>query len=207
MLDVSKLVVSPVIEHQMSDIFSPMGLEIEKKYRLTHAQREELLRRLPQTGATLRGEEFEENTLYAGGVLDTERQVLRLRRVGDKALLTFKERFASSAAIKHQREDETRVDNADALHTILCAIGFTPALVYEKRRATWDIAGAEVVVDELSFGLFVEIEAEEKAILEIEKAIGLHDAEAEMASYPELAARHGIKRGGLIEARFQKPLP
>ncbi len=184
-----------------------MGLEIEKKYRLTHAQREELVRRLPQAGATLRGEEFEENTLYAGGTLDMERQVLRLRRVGDKALLTFKERFASSAAIKHQREDETRVDNADALHLILCAIGFTPALVYEKQRATWDIAGAEVVVDELSFGLFVEIEAEEKAILEIEKAIGLHDAEAEMASYPELAARHGIKRGGLIEARFQKPLP
>ncbi len=184
-----------------------MGIEIEKKFRITFAQRDELLLRLSRGGAILRGEEFEENTLYAGGTLDTERQVLRLRRVGDKALLTFKERFASSAAIKHQREDETRVDSADALHLILCAIGFKPALVYEKRRATWDIAGAEVVVDELSFGLFVEIEAEENVILEIETMIGLADAEAEMASYPELAARHGIKGGSLIEARFQKPLP
>ncbi len=184
-----------------------MGVEIEKKYRITFAQRDELLLRLSQGGAILRGEEFEENTLYAGGTLDTERQVLRLRRVGDRALLTFKERLASSAAIKHQREDETRVGNAEALHHILCAVGFAPALVYEKRRATWDIAGAEVVVDELSFGLFVEIEAEEKLILEVEKMIGLADADAEMASYPELAARHGIKRGGLIEARFQNSLP
>jgi adenylate cyclase class IV len=92
------------------------------------------------------------------------------------------------------------------LHLILCAIGFTPALVYEKRRATWDIAGAEVVVDELSFGLFVEIEAEEKAILEIEKAIGLHDAEAEMASYRN-SPRSTESNAAASLKRFQKPLP
>jgi len=184
-----------------------MGLEIEKKYRITSAQRDELLHCLSRAGAMLRGEEFEENTLYAGGTLNVEHQVLRLRRTGEKTLLTFKERFASSSAIKRQREDETSIGNANALHAILCAVGFTPALVYEKRRATWNIAGAEVVVDELSFGLFVEIEGEEHSILDLEQRLGLDTAEAEMFSYPELAARHGTKRDGLIEARFEKPLP
>src|SRR6266571_1799922 len=94
-------------------LFLTMAIEIEKKYRLTKKQRAELLRRLPVIGATLQGEEFEENTLYGGDVLDVGRCVLRLRRVGDSAILTYKERFPSSSSIKQQREVETRVSDAD----------------------------------------------------------------------------------------------
>jgi hypothetical protein len=53
-----------------------MPIEIEKKYRLTKKQRQELLRRLPEIGAVFEGEEFEENTLCSGGALDVPR-VLR----------------------------------------------------------------------------------------------------------------------------------
>lgn len=184
-----------------------MGTEIEKKYRLTAAQRETLSRRLREVGAVLQGKEFEENTLYAGGNLDPRRQVLRLRRAGDKVLLTYKERYESASAIKHQREDETRVEDAAALESILDALGYHPFLVYEKRRATWHVRQAEVVLDELPFGLFVEIEGEEKDITEVESLLNLADAEAEMATYPELTERHGERRGEMIEARFQLTLP
>lgn len=179
-----------------------MGIEIEKKYRLTRRQRAQLIRRLRESGATPEGEEFEENTLYAGGHLDVSKQVLRLRRVGDLALLTYKERFASQSAIKHHREDETAVEDANALASILDALGYKPTLVYEKRRATWRLQGAEIVIDELPFGLFVEIEGEEDSITEVERSLGLTEAEAEMATYPELARRHGEKRGDVIESRF-----
>ncbi|HEX8707554.1 MAG TPA: class IV adenylate cyclase [Pyrinomonadaceae bacterium] len=179
-----------------------MAIEIEKKYRLTREEREQLLRRLRQSGATPEGEEFEENTVYAGGRLDLSRQALRLRRVAGRAILTFKERFESASAIKHQREDETRVEDADALAAILDALGFKPALVYEKRRATWRLNNAEVVVDELPFGLFVEIEGEERAITEVEELLGLGRAEAEPSTYPELAGLYGERRGEVIEARF-----
>jgi len=84
-------------------------IEIEKKYRLSKPQREAILRRLPEIGARPRGEEFEENTLYDGESLDSARAVLRLRRAGKTATLTYKERFPTSSSIKHQREDETRV--------------------------------------------------------------------------------------------------
>lgn len=179
-----------------------MAIEIEKKFRLTREQRDSVVRRLRETGALACGEEFEENTLYAGGNLHLKNSVLRLRRTGDRARFTYKERFASSSAIKHQREDETGVDDAQALAAILDALGFKPALVYEKRRATWRIAGAEVVVDELPFGLFMEIEGDEKAIFEVERLLDLQDVEAEIETYPQLTAQHGTKRGDVIEARF-----
>lgn len=179
-----------------------MGIEIEKKYHLTPEQAARLNENLRASNATLEGEEFEENILYAGGTLDPTRQVLRVRRMGTKAILTYKERFRSISAIKHNREDETAVANADALADILDALGFHPAIVYEKRRATWRLMNTEIVVDELPFGLFAEIEGEEESIREVEERLGLKDAEAEMATYPELTRRHGVKRGDLIEARF-----
>ena len=179
-----------------------MGTEIEKKYRLNREQRAELLRRLIEVGAVMEGEEFEENTIYGGRELDPRRSVLRLRRIRDHAILTYKERSPSSSAIKHHREDETRVEDAGALADILDALGFVAALVYEKRRMTWRIDDAEAVIDELPFGLFLEIEGEEKTIIRVERLLGLDEVEAEMASYPELTQRFGEKNGDRIEARF-----
>jgi adenylate cyclase class 2 len=180
-----------------------MAIEIEKKYRLTLDQRERLLRRLRAVGATREGEAFEENILYAGGNLHTRQCVLRLRRIGDAAILTYKERYPSASPIKHQREDETRVQDAAAMAAILDALGYRPALVYEKRRETWHVAGTEVAVDELPFGLFLEIEGDEAAIEAAEELLDLSDVEAEMATYPQLAHAYGQRRGEIIEARFK----
>ena len=179
-----------------------MAIEVEKKYRLTREGRESLVDRLRESGATFEGEEFEENTLYAGGQLDVSRQVLRLRRVGGRAVLTYKERGDSASSVKRYREDETTVDDAAALADILDALGFTPSLVYEKRRATWQLKGAEIVVDELPFGLFLEIEGEETVITEVEELLGLTEADAEMDTYPHMARRYGRQRGDVIESRF-----
>ncbi|MDQ3687875.1 MAG: class IV adenylate cyclase [Acidobacteriota bacterium] len=181
-----------------------MGIEIEKKYRLNSERQEQLRHRLTELGATKGGSEFEENTLYTGYGLDPQTRVLRLRRVEERAILTYKERFVSESAIRHQREDETAIENADALAAILDALGYTPALVYEKRRETWTFAGVEVVIDELPFGLYVEIEGDEDAIKGAEQLLKLSNVEAEHAAYPELTQRHGSKKGDLVEARFTK---
>ncbi len=179
-----------------------MPIEIEKKYRLTKKQRAELLRRLPVMGATLQGEEFEENTLYGGHALESGQSVLRLRRLGKSALLTYKERLSSSSSIKHQREDETAVADAKAMDAILDALGFTPAVVYEKRRVTWRLGDAEIVIDELPFGLFMEIEAPEAEIKRIEGQLAIKGLRAEPATYPQLTLLHGKQYGSIIEARF-----
>ncbi|MCA1629449.1 MAG: class IV adenylate cyclase [Acidobacteria bacterium] len=177
-------------------------MEIEKKYRLTPDAAEQLRRRLRELGADGRGVEFEENTLYAGANLEPGRKNLRLRRVNGRAVLTLKERQPSADAVKLQREDETGVGDADTIDRILRALGYAPALVYEKRRETWRLDGVEVVIDELPFGWFAEIEGERDAILRAEGKLGLEGATAELRTYPDLSREHGVRREGVIEARF-----
>lgn len=179
-----------------------MPIEIEKKYRLSKKQREEVLQRLPKMGAKRQGEDFEVNTLYAGETLDVGRSVLRLRRIGERGILTYKERFPTRSSIKHQREDETRVDDPDAMELILDALGFTPALVYEKRRETWRLGKIEIVIDELPFGLFMEIEGTEQGIRDVESRLAIKRLRSETATYPQLSLKHGIDCDGVIESRF-----
>jgi len=181
-----------------------MPTEIEKKYRLSKKQRAEVLQRLPKIGAERKREEFEENTLYAGETLDVGHSVLRLRRIGKRGILTYKERFPTRSGIKHQREDETRVGDPDAIELILDALGFTPALVYEKRRETWVLGKTEIVIDELPFGLFMEIEGTEQGIRDVESKLAIKRLRTEMGTYPQLTLKHGTDCDGVIEARFKK---
>ena len=180
-----------------------MPIEIEKKYRLTSEQRRAVEKSLRALGVKPRPIEFEENTIYRGGNLQPGSRALRLRRVNTHAILTFKRRFPTKSPIKHQEENETAVADADATDAILKSLGFEPAVIYEKRRTRWDVGKATVVIDELPFGLFMEIEAAEKEILRVEKKIGAKEFEAVAETYPTLAAKLGKKRKGIVEARFK----
>ena len=182
-----------------------MPIEIEKKYRLTKRQRQSIERHLREMGASSRPPEFEENTLYRGGRLDIGNCILRLRRVDQQRFfLTFKQRLPTKSAIKHQQEEEAEIANADAMHAILTELGYGPGLVYEKRRARWNVGEAKVVIDELPFGLFMEIEASEKEIRRVERLLGAEDLPAVMETYPSLTAKLGQNRNGVIEARFTR---
>ena len=179
-----------------------MAIEIEKKYRLTNQQRSELSQRLREVNAQYWGEAFEENTLYEGGPIDLNRNVLRLRRVGETAILTYKERLTVDSDAKHQREEETKIGNPEAMRSILEAIGFTARVVYEKRRQTWQLGDTEIVIDELPFGLFLEIEGSEDGIRAVEEKLGTEKLEVESSTYPQLTRKLGKRVADMIEARF-----
>ena len=178
-------------------------IEVEKKFRLTKRQRDGVLKRLAEVGAELEGEDFEENTLYSGPALSDGSCVLRLRRVESRATLTYKKRLPSSSSIKQQREEETEVADPEAMEAILEALGFSPALVYEKRRQTWRLGNTEIVIDVLPFGLFMEIEGRATDIRAVERKLGLKGLRAEHATYPQLTKKHGKAYDGLIESRFK----
>lgn len=177
-------------------------IEIEKKFRLTKRQRDSVLKRLPEIGAQLEREDFEVNTLYDGEALRDRACVLRLRRVGGRSTLTFKQRLPGASAIKQQREEETVIADPEAMAAILEALGFTASLVYEKRRQTWRLGQTEIVIDVLPFGLFMEIEGRANGIKSVERKLGMKGLRAEQATYPQLTAKHGKRLDGLIEARF-----
>lgn len=180
-----------------------MAFEIEKKYRLTTEQKSILTERLKTfPRAELQGQEFEENTLFGGPNLDMRTTVLRLRLTEKRAVFTYKKRDTSSSAIKRNVEEETTVSDPVALLAILTALGYTPQLIYEKRRETWHVGEVELVLDELPFGFFAEIEGEEEKINEAEGLLELVEAEVVLETYPELAEKYGHKKGNMIEARF-----
>jgi len=180
-----------------------MAIEIEKKYRLTPEQLQLLAEKLPQVGATRVGREFEENMLYRHPGIDQQTSVLRVRRIGERTVLTFKQQLPTSTSAKYRREEETEVENCAALTAVLQVLGCVPAVVYEKRRETWRLRDAEIVIDELPFGWFMEIEGSEGGIEEIERLLSIEGLTVETATYPQMTVRHGKKQGEMIEARFE----
>ena len=179
-----------------------MAIEIEKKYRLSEENKLFVLNALEQIGAVFIDEDFEENIIYNGGALNKRNAILRIRKTQNRTLLTYKERVGSQSGIKHQIEHETEAADAASLKTILETLGFDQLLIYEKRRKTWTLRNAEVVIDELPFGLFMEIEGSITSIKEAEMLLDIEDFEVEPDTYPSLTARLGVSRNGIIEARF-----
>lgn len=183
-----------------------MAIEIEKKYRLTEAQYERISVNLAESGAVFTGEDFEENTLYGGGILDEQTAaVLRLRKIEGKTILTYKRRIQNDSAVKHQIEYETGIENAEEIEHIIENLGFQKTLVYEKRRRTWEFLKTEIVLDTLPFGLFMEIEGEMSAISEVENFLGAEDFPAVHETYPHLTLEFGERNGNIIESRFTNP--
>ncbi|HEX8735880.1 MAG TPA: class IV adenylate cyclase [Pyrinomonadaceae bacterium] len=181
-----------------------MAIEIEKKYRLSARQYAQLSSVLEEIGAQLKGEDFEENTLYRGGVLDEKNAVLRVRKIAGKTILTYKRRIQNELDVKRQIEYETEIADAEEIENIIENLGFVRSVVYEKRRHTWNFREVEIVLDELPFGLFMEIEGSITAIREAEMFLGAEDFTVEHETYPRLTAKYGKKNGALIEARFEE---
>jgi adenylate cyclase class 2 len=177
-------------------------MEIEKKYRLTKKQRAAVVKKLVAVGATRVGEEFEQNTLYTNARVDLGNAILRLRRVGASGILTHKERLPRPEDIKHQREIETGVEDPEAMARILTALKFTPTLIYEKYRETWQLNTVEVVIDRLPFGLFMEIEGSVRGIKAAEKKLEIADLVVEPQTYPALTRQYGKNTGEVVVARF-----
>ena len=179
-----------------------MAIETEKKYRLTEDQRKQVLENLLDIDAEYKGEDFEENNIFQESVLSENPPILRIRKIAGKTILTYKKRLQNEFAVKQQTEYETEVSDAPATENIIKSIGFIKSLVYEKRRKTWRFKTVEIVLDELPFGYFMEIEGSITAIAEAEMLLDIEDYEVVHETYPQLTARSGKQSGDVIEARF-----
>ena len=149
-----------------------MAIEIEKKYRLDKKLLVDLTAKLGKLKATFTSEVFEENYLHRGGVLDERGAVLRLRKTAEKTVFTYKEKVVNDSDFKHQIEFETDVSDVEATEHIIEKLGYKLAVIYEKHRKTWHLGNVEVVLDELPFGYYMEIEGSMEDIQKVEKLLG-----------------------------------
>jgi adenylate cyclase class 2 len=186
---------------------SRMSVEIEKKYRLDPERRKGLEDALRAAGGQFIQREFEENTIFRNDDLAGQGAIIRVRKTDSRVLLTFKRRVASAADVKHQIEHEVEVSDAEIVRSILEELGLKPRLVYEKYRDTWEFRSVEIVIDELPFGLYMEIEGAITGIREAEMLLEIEDLETEHETYPRLTAQCGKRNGDAIEARFETTSP
>ena len=89
------------------------------------------------------------------------------------------------------------------MEAILTELGLALSLIYEKRREVWHYQEVEIVVDELPFGWFLEIEGPESLIKKVEHDLELEDLVIEHETYPALTRLYGVANGDAIEARFK----
>ena len=127
-------------------------------------------RRLAAVGATISAPRvLERNVRYdnTAGDFNATSTVLRLRQ-DTRVRLTYKDGEKLIGQYGSSRfEAEVEVSDFDTMETILGKLGFIPVMVYEKYRTTYTLDGAEIDLDEMPYGSFVEIEADQAAIKRI----------------------------------------
>lgn len=158
-------------------------IEIEVKFFVEDRAR--LRARLLGMGATSEGEVFEINYRYDDptGRFLAAQSLLRLRQ-DRRARLTFK-RPRPDHQMEFKVYDEYEVDVSDfgRMHQILKAIGLRRDQIYEKRREVFHWQAAQICVDRLPFGDFVEIEGEPENIRAAARELALPWERRILANY------------------------
>lgn len=179
-----------------------MAIETEKKFKITTEQKEYVIEGLKDFNAEFIGEDFEVNLLFGGGIIEANKAVLRVRQTENKTLLTYKQAVKNFSGVKQHIEHEVEVSDPGIIREIIETLGFQLGMIYEKRRHKWKFENTEIVIDELPFGLYMEIEGEITDIAKIEMMLDLDDFEVEHATYPYLTKHLGVLNGDVIEAKF-----
>ncbi len=154
-------------------------------------------RALEAAGAVLKSPRvFERNLRYenAAGTLTAGGIVLRLRQDAE-AKLTYKSGESSEDGIFRRFEAEVVVSDFETMDVILRRLGYEVALVYEKYRRTYTLGDAEIVLDELPYGNFTEIEADAEEIERVVALLGLGECRRMSGSYTDIFAELKMRLG------------
>jgi len=173
------------------------SIETEVKLRLESAgQGRRLLR---QHGfRVVRPRVHEDNIVFDSPGLGLRQRglLLRLRRAGSRAFLTFKGP-AAPAKHKTRSEIETVVNDAGALEAILLGCGLHRAWHYEKYRTEFrgpDLAGL-ATLDETPIGVFLELEGPPAWIDRTAESLGFDEDRYITMTYGTLYEAYAQPRG------------
>lgn len=122
-----------------------------------------------------------------GGELRRSDQLLRLRREGSQALITYKGPTKPERH-KNREEIEFSVSDADAAEHVLERLSYQVAFRYEKYRTTFAVSGESgvVTIDETPMGVFIELEGPPAWVDQTAARLGLSPSQYLTASYARL---------------------
>ena len=170
--------------------------ETEVKFYVRQLKRIE--RRLQELGAHLIQSHTHELNLrfdLPDGSLRQAGKVLRLRQ-DEQVRLTYKGPSQRSDGVLSRIELETVLDDFETGKKILEALGFILVATYEKYRRTYELGEFHIMLDELPYGDFVEIEGPDIfSFQEASERLGLDFSAAIPLSYLVLFDKLSQKLG------------
>lgn len=147
--------------------------EVEAKF---HVRRlEDLEKRVLEQGGVLTSPRTLETNLRfdtPDGQLRRGHRVLRLRR-DSVVTLTYKGSGAVDDGIRSRPELEVGVADLEQARAVLEGLGYIVIFRYEKYRTTYRMGGVEIMLDELPYGNFVELEGDEDQLRPTAAKLGL----------------------------------
>ncbi len=174
----------------------------EVEIKLPFASADSAKRRLGALGARAAGDRlFEDNVVYDRQIepLKPQGKLLRLRRIGDRSILTYKAPVEGAFRHKVREEHETLVDNAESIESMLAGLGYAPTYRYQKFRTKFSLGQLEICLDETPVGCFVELEGPPDEIDAAAERLGFTPDRYVRDTYRELheqAAREQGKEAG-----------
>jgi adenylate cyclase class 2 len=132
--------------------------EIEAKFLVTELP--SLRAKLMTLGATVKQERvYEQNLRFDTPhmALSAEKKVLRLRQ-DEKVRLTFKGPGYLQDSVLVRPEFEVEVSDFEQTRQIMEGLGYQVYSLYEKYRETLNLDDVDVMLDEMPYGSFVELE-------------------------------------------------
>ncbi len=168
-----------------------MNKFVENEVKIHVPDLDAVAARLAAAGAELIAPRvFERNVRYENDdeTFTPQGIVLRLRQ-DTRVRLTYKDPGVVKGGALERFEAEVTVDDYDTMDMILRRLGFHPYIVYEKYRTTYELSGAEIVLDEMPYGHFIEIEGAPDVIDATLKTLELQDRPRLLMSYLNLFTR------------------
>jgi len=174
------------------------AIETEVKIPVPHWNEAQAAERFQQLGLEVSAARvFEANFVF-----DTPQQsirgarmLLRLRRVGESTILTWKGP-AAEGPHKSRPELEVHLDSFDTMTQILGYLGYQTSFRYEKYRTEFSSgSGGTVTFDETPIGNFLELEGPGAWIDEMAGRLGFSARDYVLDSYGKLYLAHCAQLG------------
>lgn len=164
--------------------------QVEREVKFAGVDLDQLRSRLLELEAERVGPPSDEDNwlLDRRGELASSAGVLRVRRDGQGALITFKGAASFEGATKVRRELEVRVESADDALTLFRALGYEVVRRYQKIREEWRLGSETICLDHTPIGDFVEFEGSKAEA--VAKRCGFDVATAMRKSYLMLYDDH-----------------
>ena len=140
-------------------------METEIKFYVHHL--DALRKQVVSSGAVLLHQRVHEMNLRFDTPdqrLTNAHRLVRLRK-DTKIRITYKDKAETHQKVSKRREIEFEVDDFDAAKAFLMALGYTTVTIYEKYRTTYGLGDVVIMLDEMPYGNFIEIEGADAAAI------------------------------------------